>query len=40
MAEKFVEIRTITVMYFKDIHTNPIVETENKQAKYLGDCLN
>jgi hypothetical protein len=40
MAKKFIETGTITVMYFKDIHTTPIVETENKQAKCRGDFFN
>jgi hypothetical protein len=31
MARKFIETRKTTVMYFKDIHTNPSVETANKQ---------
>jgi hypothetical protein len=40
MAKKFIETGTTTVISFKDIHTNPSVETEKKQAKYRGDCFN
>lgn len=36
MAKKFIEIRTTTVIYFKDININRSVEAENKQAKNMG----
>jgi hypothetical protein len=41
MAKNFIEIRTTTVIYLKNIHINPSVDAENKQAtKYGGDFFN
>jgi hypothetical protein len=34
MAKKFTETRQAAVIYFKDIYTNPGVETEDKEAQY------